>query len=512
MMEQKHSKEEMLALLKDLEVAGIATSGGDHIRLRMMHYAFDQDFNIYLASMKGDPKVFQITTNSSLTLLAHQDPGDINTSKEVEVIGKAEILRDKTSREEALAMIAKRSPVVAYLRDSGNESLLECIRVVPQTVKFRVFEEIVQGMPPTVIDFPENRQTVRDIDLFKRKVKSWIKELRAPFFTASAVSVLLGTVLAWAHTGSFLLGYFLLTLAAGLGLHAGTNVLNDYFDHRSGNDELNREFIRPFSGGSRMIQLGLLTPLEVLTAGFLFFLLGGSIGLYLALERGLFILILGAIGVFSGMFYSWPRLNWASRGFGEFLVGLNYGVLMTLGAYYVQAQIVALEPVVASIPLAFLITAVLYINEFPDYEADLRVDKKTLVVRLGRKRAVFGFVALIAISYLSILVGVVLDILPFGTLAGLGSLPFLLRAVTLSRAHYASSSDLAPANAFTVMGHLLTGLLIMLSYIWLRFGTQRIEISVLLTLACGFFALYYYRHIEAQRRAFMGLRESMLNA
>lgn len=509
-MNKTHAKKEILSLLDHLEVAGIATSSGDHIRLRMMHYAFDKDFNIYLASMKGDPKIIQITTNSSLTLLAHQDPGDINTSKEVEVIGKAEILKDKTTRERALAMIAKRSPVVAYLRKTGKESSLECIRVLPQTVKFRVFEEIVQGMPPTVIEFPENREAVRDMALFKRKVKSWIKELRAPFFSASAVSVFLGTAVAWAKTGLFHLGYGFLALAGGLLLHAGTNILNDYFDHRSGNDELNREFIRPFSGGSRMIQLGLLTPLEVLTGGILFFLLGGLIGLYLVMQRGLFILFLGIIGVLSGMSYSWPRLNWASRGFGEFLVGLNYGILMTLGAYYVQTRDVVLEPVMASLPLAFLITAVLYINEFPDYEADKKVGKKTLVVRLGRKRAVIGFVALVTASYLSLLAGVLLDILPVATLVGLGSFPFFWRAVRLSTKHYAASFDLAPANAFTVMGHLITGFLIALSYIWLGFGTRYIELSMLLTLACGFFALFYYRHIESQRRTFIGMKEAIL--
>jgi 1,4-dihydroxy-2-naphthoate octaprenyltransferase len=510
-MEQKHTRKEILSILNDLKVAGIATSGGDHIRIRMMHYALDKEFNVYLASMKGDPKIIQLTTNPSISLLAHESQEDINKSKEVEITGKALVLKEEKERDKALSSIAERSPVVAYLRNTGNESMLECIKVIPQTIKLRIFEEIVQGLPPTVIEFPENKEAVKDIDLIARKAKSWIKELRAPFFTASAVSIILGTAIAWVKTEIFHLGYFLLTLLAGLLLHAGTNVLNDYFDHKSGNDEMNREFVRPFSGGSRMIQLGLLTPLEVLAGGFLFFFLGGSIGIYLVLERGMFILLLGLIGFISGLFYSWPSLNWGSRGIGELLVGINYGVLMTLGAFYVQTQKIALEPIIASLPIAFLITAVLYINEFPDYQADKSVGKKTLVVRLGRKKAAVGFIVLIVITYISLSAGVILSILPLAALIGLASFPFFLKAIKLSQTFHEKSFDLAPANAFTVMGHLMTGLLLILSYVWLGFGSQNIEYSIILTLACGLFAVYYYRHIERQRRIFLSLKEALFN-
>ena len=96
--------------------------------------------------------------------------------------------------------------------------------------------------------------------------------------------------------------YFILTLLGAVSLHLGTNIINDYFDHKSGNDEANNEFVRPFSGGSRMIQLGLLTPLEVLTAAIIFFAVGIFIGLYLTFKCGLPVLILGLIGVISGFF------------------------------------------------------------------------------------------------------------------------------------------------------------------------------------------------------------------
>ena len=384
----QHSQAEILKMMEGMPVAVVATNAGDTLRTRMMHYASDENFNIYVATMKGDPKTIQLTNQPSISLLIHSPGTDINDSKEVEITGKAVFVRDAQEREGALQMTAKRSPVVKYLTESGNAGLLDCIKILPEVVKFRVFAEIVQGKPPTVIEFPQNRRVVSDWQLVKMKARNWRMAIRIPFLTASAVPVLLGTAIAWAATGAIHWWFFLLTMIAGLLIHIGSNVINDYSDHKSGNDEVNREFVRPFSGGSRVIQLGLLTPLEVLAGATLAFLLSAGIGFYLAWARGPMILLLGAIGLISGLFYTGGIFNWAKRGIGELLVGLNFGILMALGAYYVQAQSFSWLPVIAAIPVSLLIAAVLYINEFPDYTADKQVGKKTLVVRLGREKAV----------------------------------------------------------------------------------------------------------------------------
>src|SRR4030067_850233 len=218
----------------------------------------------------------------------------------------------------------------------------------------------------------------------KSKLRIWIAELRAPFLTATLVSIFLGTAIAWARNDAFNLEYFLLALLGGVFLHLGANVANDYFDHKSGNDEVNKEFVRPFSGGSRMIQSGLLTPREVFAGAITLYALAFLIGLYLTWARGVFVLVLGLIGVFSGFSYTSPPFNWASKGVGEALVGLNFGTLMTFGAYYVQTQRLAWEPLVAAVPVSFFITAVLYINEFPDYSADKDTGKKNIGGRFGR--------------------------------------------------------------------------------------------------------------------------------
>ncbi len=299
----------------------------------------------------------------------------------------------------------------------------------------------------------------------KSRVKTWFDELRAPFFTASIVPVVLGAVIAWLRVGTFHWGYFMLTLIGGLCLHAGTNVANDYFDYLNGADENNFEFVRPYTGGSRMIQKGLMSPREVLAESLVFFALGSLIGLYLAYVRGPIVLVLGIIGLFSGFFYVAPPFNLVATGLGEAIVGLNFGLLMTLGSYFVQAGSLAWEPVVAAIPVATLIAGVLYINEFQDAPADAAAGKRHLVVRLGRKAAVRGYEVIIAVTYLSIIVGVAARLISPFTLLGLITLPIAIKAVRTTRVHHDHYLKLAPANAGTVMIHMLTGVLLSVGYI-----------------------------------------------
>ena len=297
------------------------------------------------------------------------------------------------------------------------------------------------------------------------RLKIYIEELRAPFFTASVIPVILGTAIAWEQAGRIVWLLFVLTLIGGMLLHAGANVANDYFDYLSGTDDVNVEYVRPFTGGSRMIQNGIMTPREVLAESLVLYALAGGIGLYLTWVCGPMILVLGAIGAFSGFFYCAPPFKLVHRGIGEFFIGLNFGVLMTLGAYYVQAGKLAMEPLAASIPVALLIIAVLYINEFQDEAADRAVGKNHLVVRLGKKNAVIGYAIVMLTVYISIAVAVIAGWLNPWALLGLAALPPATIAIVIAGRNYDDSKALAPANALTVASHLVTGLALTAAYI-----------------------------------------------
>src|SRR3972149_8561707 len=101
-----HSREEVLGVLRGQEVVVVATAAGGDIRTRMMHFAADDDFTIYLATMKGDPNTLQMTYRPAVSLLAFQPQADINASREAEITGSPAFVRDAKEREEDPAVTA----------------------------------------------------------------------------------------------------------------------------------------------------------------------------------------------------------------------------------------------------------------------------------------------------------------------------------------------------------------------------------------------------------------------
>ena len=291
-------------------------------------------------------------------------------------------------------------------------------------------------------------------------MKKWITAVRAPFFTASLAPVVVGIAVAFYEGTPMRWLPAVLTLLGVVALHAGTNLANDYFDHRSRNDWVNKT-PTPFSGGSRVIQSGALSPRAVLIFALACFAVGSALGLYLwRATPGNTVLWLGLIGVASGFFYTATPVAIGYRGFGELFIGLNFGVLATLGAYYVQAGHLSAAALWASLPVSFLIAAVVYVNEFPDYAADKEVRKRTLVVLLGLKRARWGYWALMAATYVAIAAAVALKILPTWALLGLLTLPAAARASAVLLANYAEPYKMLPANGITVIVHIGTSLLV----------------------------------------------------
>lgn len=294
--------------------------------------------------------------------------------------------------------------------------------------------------------------------------KKWMVSIRAPFLTASLIPVLFGCVLAWQQTGRFDFVLGLITILGVAFAQIGTNLTNDYFDHKTTDDDIN-ETPTPFSGGSRMIQNGLQSPREVLIGGLFFFGLGALCGLYLWLatkgiyEKPFTIPIIALIGFLSGFLYTATPVKIGYRGWGELFIGLNFGTLAVLGSYYVQTGQLGWLPVVASIPIAFLIAAVVYINQYPDYEADRKVSKRHWVVILGKKNAIYGYLFLVFGSYLATIIAIIVDYMPLYSLVVLLTLPLAVQATKTLLKHYEKIEELLPANAATIKIHLSYGLL-----------------------------------------------------
>ncbi|MBA7475564.1 1,4-dihydroxy-2-naphthoate octaprenyltransferase [subsurface metagenome] len=294
--------------------------------------------------------------------------------------------------------------------------------------------------------------------------------MRAPFFQAVIVPSLLGTAIVWYRTGKFYWQYFLLATLAVVFINAGTNLTNDYFDHQSRSDDINRE-ATPFSGGSRVIQENLISPGRIYRTSLIFFGLAALIGLYLTFARGLLVLVIGILGVLSGYFYTASPIRIGYRGWGELVVGLNCGPLVVAGAYYVQAQTLSLEALFISIPVGLLIAAVLYINEFPDHACDKVAGKNTLIVTMGRERARKGFYSLLLGTYLFIILGTILRIVPWTVIVSLLTFPLAWKAMKIVHSNYSSTQELIPAMSSTVTIHLSVGILLSFGYILARIFT-----------------------------------------
>ena len=223
---------------------------------------------------------------------------------------------------------------------------------------------------------------------------------RPQYLTASAAPVLVGSVAGLAAAGTFHWPLFGLALVAIMALHAGANVINDYYDHLSGNDWVNTN-PTPFSGGSRFIQQGKLSPKATLWTGLACLGLGAGIGLVIvAWTRSSFILGLGLAGVLGGFFYTARPIQLGYRGVGEPVIGILFGLLPVYGSYYLQAGKVDTVPLLPALIVGALIFEVILINEFPDFHADAQVRKRTLVVALGIPGAAWIYRAVLAASFL----------------------------------------------------------------------------------------------------------------
>jgi len=231
----------------------------------------------------------------------------------------------------------------------------------------------------------------------KYKLSIFFLASRPKFLVASAAPVLVGSALGFAAAGTFSSLLFILALLAIMALHSGANMANDYFDHTSRNDWLNQN-PTPFSGGSRYIQQGILSPKTILLASLLWFTVGSIIGVIIFwLTQSIFILILGLIGLLGGFFYTAPPVRLGYRSVGEPVIALLFGLLPVYGSYYLQTETIDIIPLLPAVIVGILIFLVILVNEFPDVAADAAVNKRTLVVRFGIPAAIWIYrIALIA--------------------------------------------------------------------------------------------------------------------
>jgi 1,4-dihydroxy-2-naphthoate octaprenyltransferase len=223
-------------------------------------------------------------------------------------------------------------------------------------------------------------------------VRIWLMAARLRTLPASVAPVLVGTSLA-ANEGTFRAGAFVAALLGAMLIQVGTNLSNDYSDARRGADTEDR------LGPVRVTAGGLLPPQRVLIATYVTFALAIACGLYLVSVAGWELLAVGAASILAGVLYTGGPRPYGYEGLGEVFVFLFFGIVAVTGSYFVQREALPWEAFVLAVPVGLLAAAILVVNNVRDLETDRRAGKRTLAVRLGRERARWLYVVMLAAAF-----------------------------------------------------------------------------------------------------------------
>jgi 1,4-dihydroxy-2-naphthoate octaprenyltransferase len=357
-------------MLNKGNVLTLATSVGGNASAANIYY-YNDGFDIYFFTFNPTRKAEQIRVNPEVQCVVRPDGEE--GIKELQITGYAHQIKDPDEAEKAKKNIL--SVTKAFQNQMDDEFLQKnkitgYYKIVPTVIKYVDFYPDPQFEWK---EFPQNQKSLLSniASKFLKKVGLYFREMRAPFFTATIVPVALGASVFYYQTGVFHWPYFWLSLLGAILAHAGTNVANDYSDHITRNDEVNKLFSL-FNGGSRVIQAGLMSPTQAFVYAIALF--ASVIWIGLSLNASL------TANPF--------RLSY--HGLGDIAVMLGFGPVMALGTHYVQTQ--AMLPmetwqyppaIIASIPVAILVGLILFINGFQDFIADREVGKRTWVVRLA---------------------------------------------------------------------------------------------------------------------------------
>ncbi len=281
--------------------------------------------------------------------------------------------------------------------------------------------------------------------------RNWVLASRPWSFSMTAISVSVGSALA-AIDGNFSWTLYLLALLAGVFMHAATNLINDYYDVKSGVD---------FKGVSTGIYRphplleGKLTSRQVLIEACLLYLIATLIGLYLTANRGWPLLAIGLIGVFASITYTAPPFKYKYMALGELSVFLMWGPLMIMGSYFIQCQAFSTHALLISIPFGILVALVLLANNIRDISHDRSKGIRTLPIIIGERNGLRLYSTLVILAYAGIIGMSIAGPLYLWTLIVVLSLPLALKLIHQMMKKIPADADAQTAKLDTAFGLLL---------------------------------------------------------
>jgi 1,4-dihydroxy-2-naphthoate octaprenyltransferase len=288
-------------------------------------------------------------------------------------------------------------------------------------------------------------------------VNIWVAGARPRTLPAAVVPVLVGTAAAASDVGDLgwgkgLIAWRLLAaMVVALAIQVGTNYANDYSDGVKGTDSAERV------GPVRLVGSGLASPSSVKRAAIAAFGVAAIAGLALAAAVSWWLILVGAVSFAAGWLYTGGPRPYGYYGFGELFVFLFFGVVATVGSAYVQTEELTGLALACAVPVGFLATALLVVNNLRDIPTDRVAGKMTLAVRLGDQRTRVLYVVLIVGSFLAVPLIAGLGLRPLAAIALVALLP--ARAPVVQVLGGASGPALIPVLGATGRVQLIFGVL-----------------------------------------------------
>ncbi len=288
------------------------------------------------------------------------------------------------------------------------------------------------------------------------QLKNWFMAARPWSFTMTIISVSVGSALA-ALEGPFSWILYLLAVTGAVLMHAGTNLMNDYYDTRCGVDteQAATTQYRPHA-----IVHGLIPARQVLLGAYAFFGTAAVIGIYLTLTCGWTVLLIGLAGIIAGIGYTAPPMKYKYIALGEVSVFLMWGPLMVEGAYFVQRNMLSTSALLVSVPFGVLVALVLFANNIRDIEHDRSCHIRTIANLLGPRAGIHAYLGIMLFAYISTLAITFSGVLTFWGLLVFLSLPLAFKLLREMETQVPNDADARTAKLDTAFGVLLVAALV----------------------------------------------------
>ncbi|MCE5187015.1 MAG: 1,4-dihydroxy-2-naphthoate octaprenyltransferase [Planctomycetaceae bacterium] len=299
---------------------------------------------------------------------------------------------------------------------------------------------------------PEHQNPVAAVP--ENKLRIWVQALRPFSYTASMTPVFLGAALVVFLQEQARWILMPLVVIASFAIHAGTNLISDYYDYKKGVD-------RPGTyGGSRVLVEGLLRPSQVFIAGLLMFALSALLGLIFIWQRGIGILLIGLAGMIGGLFYTVSK----RFGLGDLAVFILMGPLMTIGAFFVLTGDYSHYVPLVSLPIACHVAAILSANNLRDISSDRTARVRTAATILGHFLARWEYSILVGGAFVIVLALIIRRVLPAWSFLTWLCLPLALSNIKAALSNASDRPDLIISlDVRTAKLHLAFGVLLIIS-------------------------------------------------